>query len=299
MKTTVPHYYKNFTCIADKCKHTCCAGWEIDIDDYTYNIYKNHKGVLQSRFEKNISTNGDAPHFVLDKNERCPFLNERNLCDIYLELGEESLCQICTDHPRFRNYFSDRTETGLGLCCEAAAELILKSEEKFHLTDIENEGFSDDSTPEETEFFAVRSEIFEILTNRSISFSERCEKILTKLKIAGYSADFNALFSDLEYMEENVSEIIFKNGKTKISDIYKEQLCAYFIYRHLSEAPFDGLLKERTFFALISAEAIEKMCKTSEFTEIAECARIYSSEIEYSEENTEKILNRIKKMLDN
>ena len=27
-----PKYYKKFKCIADKCQHSCCVGWEIDID---------------------------------------------------------------------------------------------------------------------------------------------------------------------------------------------------------------------------------------------------------------------------
>ena len=35
MVTITPNYYMNFKCIADKCRHTCCAGWEIEIDDET------------------------------------------------------------------------------------------------------------------------------------------------------------------------------------------------------------------------------------------------------------------------
>ena len=42
MKTKLyaPSYYKNFTCIADKCKHSCCVGWEIAIDKTTLNKYE-------------------------------------------------------------------------------------------------------------------------------------------------------------------------------------------------------------------------------------------------------------------
>ena len=42
-----------------------------------------------------------------------------------LDYGEGSLCQICTDHPRFRNFWTDRIEVGLGLACEEAARIIL------------------------------------------------------------------------------------------------------------------------------------------------------------------------------
>ena len=27
----VPSYYKTFQCIADKCEHSCCIGWEIEL----------------------------------------------------------------------------------------------------------------------------------------------------------------------------------------------------------------------------------------------------------------------------
>ena len=35
MKLYAPEYYKQFQCIADKCTHSCCIGWEIDIDEIT------------------------------------------------------------------------------------------------------------------------------------------------------------------------------------------------------------------------------------------------------------------------
>ena len=32
MKRVVPDYYADFACVAGACRHTCCVGWEIDID---------------------------------------------------------------------------------------------------------------------------------------------------------------------------------------------------------------------------------------------------------------------------
>lgn len=68
---------------------------------------------------------GEPAHFRLDAEERCPLLNDCNLCEVLLHLGEDKMAQICTDHPRYYEWFSDGREDGLGLCCEAAAELIL------------------------------------------------------------------------------------------------------------------------------------------------------------------------------
>ena len=41
MKEVFPNYYKKFKCIKDKCKHNCCIGWEIDIDEDTMDLYNS------------------------------------------------------------------------------------------------------------------------------------------------------------------------------------------------------------------------------------------------------------------
>ena len=46
MKIIAPNYYDKFRCVADKCKHNCCIGWEVDIDLLTLNKYENLEGSL-------------------------------------------------------------------------------------------------------------------------------------------------------------------------------------------------------------------------------------------------------------
>jgi len=41
MKEIFPNYYDKFTCIAGACKHNCCIGWEIDIDESTMELYES------------------------------------------------------------------------------------------------------------------------------------------------------------------------------------------------------------------------------------------------------------------
>lgn len=130
MRTIVPDYYFDFKCIADKCRHTCCIGWEIDIDEESLERFKVFDDIWNQ-----ISFEGD-PHFILDENEKCPFLCGDGLCEMILEHGEDSLCQICTDHPRYRNFWSDRCEMGLGLVCEEAARIILTRDKPMQLVDL-------------------------------------------------------------------------------------------------------------------------------------------------------------------
>ena len=161
MKLYAPKYYKRFKCIADKCEHSCCIGWEIDVDADTLKQYKKVKGDFGKRLLENIDLKCDAPHFILGEKERCPFLNERGLCDIIIELGEDSLCDICSDHPRFRNFFSDREELGLGLCCEEACRLILSKEEPTEFIS-EDDGEDFELFEDEEILLSVRNELFDL-----------------------------------------------------------------------------------------------------------------------------------------
>ena len=48
----VPSYYKTFQCIADKCEHSCCIGWEIDIDEDSYDYYMGIEGAFGERLKE-------------------------------------------------------------------------------------------------------------------------------------------------------------------------------------------------------------------------------------------------------
>ncbi len=50
MKIYAPAYYRDFKCIANKCKNSCCkAGWGIEIDDDTYELYQKQSGEFGER----------------------------------------------------------------------------------------------------------------------------------------------------------------------------------------------------------------------------------------------------------
>ena len=141
--------YREFTCKADKCKHTCCRGWEIDIDDDTLDYYNSLDTELGNEIRKNISgcgQEGESASFMLTTDERCPFLKYDGLCRIIEELGDDGLCDICRLHPRFYEIINDYNLAGVGLSCEKASELlfgkksldfiICGSEKKISFTEI-------------------------------------------------------------------------------------------------------------------------------------------------------------------
>ena len=83
-----------------------------------------------------------------------------------------------------------------------------------------------------------------------------------------------------------------ENGVESLWNLPFEQILVYFIYRHLSEGFYDGRIKERLLFAILSFYVIRKIFSYGEETidELIEICRMYSSEIEYSEENVETLL---------
>ena len=117
--------YNEFRCKADKCKHSCCKGWEIDIDEDTLEYYKDLDTELGNEILQNIQEEEDT-HFKLTDDDRCPFLKDNGLCKLIEELGEDSLCDICRLHPRFFEDINDYSLAGVGLSCEKVTELIFE-----------------------------------------------------------------------------------------------------------------------------------------------------------------------------
>ena len=135
MKLYAPGYYKNFSCIADKCTHSCCIGWEIDIDSDTMAKYTSVTHGYGKQIRDSIDVT-DTPHFRLTDGERCPHLDQQGLCRIISNLGEAYLCDICREHPRFYNDTSRGREVGLGMACEEACRIILESDEYARMIEI-------------------------------------------------------------------------------------------------------------------------------------------------------------------
>ena len=89
MLYTIPDYYHEFTCVAGKCEDTCCAGWQSVVDDASLENYKNETGTFAERLKESV--NWEEGTFKQDKDRRCAFLNQSNLCDMYHDQGEERL----------------------------------------------------------------------------------------------------------------------------------------------------------------------------------------------------------------
>ena len=295
MKLIAPDYYNQFSCIADRCRHSCCIGWEIDIDEDTYEYYKTVSGDLGKDLRKNISVSDGTASFTLDENERCPFLQKDGLCRLIKELGEKSLCNICADHPRFRSFYSERTEIGLGLCCEAAAELVLNQEHKVKLTVLTDD--EEKLTEDEEYILKFRNQLFAVAQDREFTVEERLENLtlLGSVTLPEKSfAEWAEVYLSLERLDEEWTHklnLLKSAESTSIPhslELPFEQLLVYFLYRHIPSALDDGDIQTKIGFAVLSVKIIAAMLGAEEKQDsdtLKELVRLYSSEIEYSQEN--------------
>lgn len=332
MLTEMPVYCRDFRCISDKCTDNCCIGWEIEIDAYTAEYYKTVGGCFGDKLRNNIEEN-EVSAFRL-KNERCPFLNENNLCEIIINLGENKLCQICRDHPRYFEWYAHKKEGGIGLCCEEAARIIVTNKEKFSTYEVQcdDEGYGDYNKELYDMLYFTRSEIIRTLENDSLTLKERIHLISDYADKIQFMADnyifdtpaitaiyepdykksdiigFLESFAQLEpidtYWEEYLKKLIDSSDnlccKLSLSDnkfdLYLKNIAIYFIWRYFLKGVFDEEILSKVRLMAVSVAMIKLMYLHSQLSEenpdserCSILAKNYSKEIEYSEENLEKI----------
>ncbi len=303
MKEYVLNYYSQFRCIAEECKHTCCAGWEMTIDESTLNKYRAESSVFSKALQKGIDYKRSK--FKADKNGRCAFLNEKGLCEIIINLGEKKLCQVCRDHPRFRSFFNDRVEMGLGFCCEQSARIILSFKEK-----IEPLLIGDDDKVQELDFnqknlIRFRDKALSIVQDRSLSINDRIEKLLAICKAKIDKKDFHKIvkkFLSLERLDKNWAKRLKSIDLKVFSFVAEEKLsiiCEQFlvncIYRHLSCAEDTMWVRANMIACVLSWWIIKSVIERESidveqnFEQIVDVVRAFSLDVEYSQKNLDSI----------
>ena len=249
MRTRVPDYFNKFKCIASECEDTCCAGWEIVIDDETHDYYKSVQGEFGGRLKKEIVQDDDGDNIFVLKGNRCAFLDKNDMCDIYKELGEENLCYTCKEYPRFTEEFGSIREVGLSLSCPEAARIILRESKitDFKLSEDDDmvPAYNDISYDIFTQLLTSRKFIMKIMQNRYIELNTRISIILSFVDEVQNKIDEDKIgeiehvrkkYSDDNFIKSFISELEKLKNKHEIK--YKnmrEYFNAYKQIDHINE----------------------------------------------------------------
>ena len=249
MRYTVPDYYKSFKCIAGDCPATCCAGWQIVIDDAALEKYKAMAGIRKIKKGRPVMERKGGTPFgnrlansidwenqtFLQYAGRCAFLDEQNLCDIYTEAGPEYFCKTCRNYPRHIEEFENEREISLSLSCPVVARMLLDRAEPVKFVSRDTDEEEQDEEFDEFLYFMLqdcRSVMIEILQNREKPVAFRMAKVLALAHDVQNRIDTRRMF-DIEnvlerYQREGADEALEKKLEKKLERsvrmVFREKL---------------------------------------------------------------------------
>lgn len=225
---------KTFKCIGPNCTDTCCAGWDINIDENTFKKYENDKGNLKElitgKYIKNSQSDDSFNYgfMKITEDNKCPFLNENLLCKIHGKCGEENLSITCRRYPRVFNIIDDIYEKSELPSCEEICSKAFLNKEKMEFIEIEEElpeDFLEIRRVIDTEafigsdnliqyFWDIRIISINIIQNRNFSIEERLSllkafyKSLEDLKTEENFYEIEDLLEKITEYPSNITEFI-------------------------------------------------------------------------------------------
>lgn len=311
-----PKFYQEFHCLAGACPHTCCALWEVVLDEDTVRTYQAVPGELGDRLRAAMTVDGDGDVCFPLNGGRCPFLDDCNLCEIHRQLGEDATSVTCQEHPRFMEDYGPFREISLSASCPEANRLLFA--EPFALGERE--------TPEEAQegddwlphLLPFRAALMALVADESrdvhaalrdllllsLAAQERLEEddpqALPALRLPeapalrpgpGIFPEAFTFLQGLERLEQDWGDLL-ERAKTASRPTPCPQevrrVAEYACFRYLLKCVNDGDLLGRAqlvvFFAL-AAERLGPVCGS-----IPEALRRLSCEVEHSDENLYALL---------
>lgn len=235
-----PTYMKNFHCIGSACEDSCCIGWSVDLDKKTYQSYKNLqneelKPIIEKSVNRKHNQKSDASYgkIKMEKSGRCPFLDEKNLCKIYIHAGEEYLSDTCTFYPRMTKKVDGRIERTATSSCPEIVRLGLinpegmafeqyeeNREEKINISkNFDTEGHLLLNKSERF-FWDIRMFSLSLLQNREYSLGDRLVilgifyKKIEELQVENRIKEIPAL---IELMDQRIVTGAYKEELEKVS----------------------------------------------------------------------------------
>ena len=222
-----PDYYQEFSCVADKCEATCCAGWQIVVDEAALRRYKKVSGEFKKRIQDGVNFKEGV--FYQKQGKRCAFLNEQNLCDMYTALGEEAFCETCRRYPRHMEEFENVREFTLSASCPEAARILLSKKEPVRFYDVEieaeEEEFDEFDPVVYEKLVEARGKLLDFLQNRAIPIAERAAGAWDFIEAFQEELDEGMLFTDEGIYEKLVPR--------KPDTSYEEAKALFALLHHL------------------------------------------------------------------
>ena len=304
MRIIKPSYYKDFRCIAGECPDSCCQGWEVDADSESLDYYAALPDELE--IKKRIDSVLDKDEFgntifTLKAKKRCPFLNDENLCDMHIAIGQEHTPYTCRTFPRFIYDFGGTREIGVSFSCPVAADMIyaLNGRLEFdeELTD-ELPSLNDIDAGTFFKIKSLRSRAFRLAEDKSVDIKEKLIRLLSdaaelqreldNYSEGGDSIGFFEVFKNPELINPEWEERVNGSREKCIENAdYNVNIIEYFIYKYYLLSVYDNDILSKAKMAVIG------VLINTYFVESAWTLHLWSKETEHSQYN----MDRYKRLL--
>lgn len=303
MKIVKPTFYKNFKCIAGDCPDSCCQGWEVDADSDSLEYYKTLDNSLEikKRIDSVLSKDEfDNTIFTLAPKKRCPFLNDKNLCDMHIAIGGEHTPYTCRTFPRFIYDFGGTREIGISFSCPVASDMMYNTESFDFETEVNSDLPTLNDIDAEKYFllYKGRAEAYKIAKDKNKSIRERLNDlldlgVLLQEKLLPYDEGgddiaFFDVFKNPELINPEWKEKVENFSLKQVSDTQSnENILMYFLYKYLMQAVYDYDALSKIKMAVLG------VLINTYFGEDSWTVHLWSKETEHSQYN----MDRYKKLL--
>lgn len=313
MKIEYPDYYNKFHCLAGACPDTCCRDWEVDVDDDTFYYYKVQEGELGEKLSTHLHEDGELKYIPMREDGFCPFLTGDGLCELCCRLGEEGMCQVCQEYPRYYMGIGHYEQIDLSISCMEAGRLLFT-----HDGPIRYETSEDEEEPWETLTEEERKKLKKILRER-----DRLVSLLQEPS-EGESAPFDVLpgketdgellaaVSEMEILDAGSGEILkeirehygellereegFRQKYASLLQKLFTRFAVYLVYRYTLDSYYEGNLDAEKRLWTRSLRLLLLMCLNYERKEeafgtgaVIQLAHRFSRQVEHSDENMERM----------
>lgn len=298
-----------FCCWADHCPDTCCAGWEIPVDEESLVRWQQLPSDWRETMEQNVEWTGGEAHLRLAPDGRCMLLDEQGLCRLYAACGEESLCRTCHLHPSFVAEYGSLREIMPGLSCPAWSKNWLMSDVRAEfVTEETEEEVSSCNEIDGLLFYRLkkaRDQAVVLLQDRSLPLTERVRSFLTMAQQmdgqgeTGMAAGrklpvYRRKLQSLEILTPRWQELLQQSPrqweKPDWWEIVGEQVLVYALFRFFLKGVYDGRClpwaKLVVLYWLAGASVAAGCVDRAEYCEIL---RLWAKELEHSGENMEAL----------
>lgn len=190
----MPDYYPEFSCKMGACRNACCTGWPVSfsLTDYFKLISEDCGPAMREKLDRGIKVclhpTPDRYAEILPRFDgNCPMRLEDGRCALHVELGEQSLSDVCRLYPRGIREEESGLEISCANSCEAVLELLLRRRGPLSFTEKEL-SIALPPLQKRTFFFntqgkdrEIRLSLIRTMQNRSLSLPERLQALEDRL----------------------------------------------------------------------------------------------------------------------